>query len=156
MGVRGWAALLLLAAVFAVHGLQCTAVGAEHTTGHGTAVPAGLLDSGPYTSAVSSGPEVRHGGDHGNVHGISAMVAAGPVAGLLAADLGSAPVGEGGRLWALCLAVLASGLAVLLVLLLPRLLALLSVAWVRLGTHASSGLAPLRPPDLHALCLLRI
>ncbi|MGY2080631.1 hypothetical protein [Modestobacter sp. SYSU DS0657] len=163
MAARGWTALLLLAAVFAMHGLQCTAAGTEHAAGHGTAAvaaaPTGLLEGGLHTGAVSLAPQAHssvHDGEHGSVHLSATMVAATPVAGLLAADHGSAPAGAVGHLWALCLAVLAAGLAVLLALLLPRLLTLLPAAWARLRMHASAGLAPLRPPDLHALCLLRI
>ncbi|MGY1848049.1 MULTISPECIES: hypothetical protein [unclassified Blastococcus] len=155
MAARVWTALLLLAAVFAMHGLQCTAVGTGHTAGpDGAAVaaaPTGVLEGGLRTGAVSHGLDA-----HSTVHDTAAMVAAAPLAGLLAADHGSAPAGAVGHLWALCLAVLAAGLAVLVALLLPRLLTLLPAAWARLRTHASAGLAPLRPPDLHALCLLRI
>lgn len=162
MAARGWAALLLLAAVFAMHGLQCTAVGTDHAAGHGTAgiavAPVGQLEGGLYAGAVSSGPAAHgsvHDGGHGSVHA-AATGAASPLAGLLAADHGSVPAGAVGHLWAVCLAVLAAGLAVLVALLLPRLLTLLPAAWARLRTHAPAGLAPLRPPDLHALCLLRI
>ncbi|MGY1834580.1 hypothetical protein ACI79P_05665 [Blastococcus sp. SYSU DS0510] len=163
MAARGWTALLLLAAVFAMHGLQCTTAGTEHPAGHGVApvaaAPAGLLEGGLHTGPVSPGHEAHssaHAGEHGSVQGAAAMVAAAPPVGLVAADHGSAPAGAGGHLWALCLAVLAAGLAVLLALLLPRLLTLLPAAWARLRTHTSTGLAPLRPPDLHSLCLLRI
>ncbi|MGY1725169.1 DUF6153 family protein [Blastococcus sp. SYSU DS0533] len=147
---RGWTALLL-AAVFAVHGLQCTAAATDHPAEHGiaalAAIPVEPLDDG----ATSTGTDA-HGATRG---AFSAVAATAPLAGLLAADHGSAPTGAGGHLWALCLAVLAAGLALLLTLL-PRLLAPLPAAWARLRTHASIGLAPLRPPDLHSLCLLRI
>ncbi len=161
MAARGWTALLLLAAVFAMHGLQCTAAGTEHAAGHGAApvaaAPAALLDGGPHPGAMSFGHEAN-GGDHASVPGAAAMVAAAaaPLGGLLGAGNDTAPAGAGGHLWALCLAVLAAGLAVLLALLLPRLLTLLPAAGAGLRTHASTGLAPLRPPDLHALCLLQI
>ncbi|NEK87367.1 hypothetical protein GCU60_16635 [Blastococcus saxobsidens] len=155
MAARAWTALLLLAAVFAMHGLQCTAAGTAHTTGHGAApvasAPAGLLEDGPHPAMASPGLEA-HSGDHDT----AAVAAAAPLAGLLGAGHDSAPAGAGGHLWALCLAVLAAGLAVLVALLLPRLLTLLPAAWARLRTHTSTSLAPLRPPDLHSLCLLRI
>ncbi|MCF6744891.1 hypothetical protein SAMN04515665_110119 [Blastococcus sp. DSM 46786] len=164
MAARGWAALLLLAAVFAMHGLQCTAVGTDHTAGHGTAgiavAPAEQLEGGLHAGAVSPGPDAHsavHDRNPGSVHAAAAMAAAAPLAGLLTAGHDStAPAGAAGHLWTLCLAVLAAGLAVLVALLLPRLLTLLPAAWARLRAHASTGLAPLRPPDLHALCLLRI
>ena len=163
MAARGWTALLLLTAVFAMHGLQCTTAGTAHTTGHGAApvaaAPAGPLEAGPHPGMASPGLEAHssgYDGDHGSAHDSAAMIATAPLAGLLTADHGSAPAGAGGHLWALCLAVLAAGLAVLLALLLPRLLTLPPAAWARLRTHASAALAPLRPPDLHSLCLLRI
>lgn len=155
MAARGWTALLLLAAVFAMHGVQCTSAGIHHTAGHSAdpvaAAPSALLAGGSHPGMGSPGPEARS-----SVHDTAAVVAAAPPAGLLAADGSSAPTGAGGHLWALCLAVLAAGLAALLVLLLPRLLTRLPAAKARLRQHASTGLAPLRPPDLHSLCLLRI
>ncbi|MCZ2858184.1 hypothetical protein [Blastococcus sp. VKM Ac-2987] len=156
MAARGWTALLLLAAVFAMHGLQCTAAGTDHAAGHGAATvavaPAGLLDGGAHTSAASTPTDA-----HGAHRDISAMIvaAAAPVAGLLAAGHDSTPADQGGHLWTLCLAVLAAGLAVLLTLLLPRTPALPGPPRARLRPRLPAGLAPLRPPDLHALCLLR-
>lgn len=152
MSARGWTALLLLAAVFAMHGLQCTAaVGTAHAAGHGAATvaltPAGLLDAGAVSTATDA---------HGATHGTTSMVAAAaPAAGLLAAGHDGTPAGPGGHLWTLCLAVLAAGLAVLLAVLVPRAGALLIPAWARLRMRLPSGLAPSRPPSLHALCLLR-
>lgn len=158
MAVRGWTALLLLAAVFAMHGLQCLSAGTEHTAGHRAAAvaaaPAGLLEGGSHPAMVDPGLDAHSGVDDGP-HA-TVMVAAALSAGLLTADHGSMPAGAGVHLWALCLAVLAAGLAVLFALLLPRLLTLLPAAWARLRTHASAGPALLRPPDLHVLCLLRI
>ncbi|MCF6509741.1 hypothetical protein E9549_20435 [Blastococcus sp. MG754426] len=159
MAARGWTALLLLAAVFAMHGLQCTTAATEHAPGHGAAAIAAALpgppEGGLHTGAVS--PDLSaHSSDHGSVHSTAATVATAPPAGLLGAGHDGAPAAAGGHLWALCLAVLAAGLAVLLTLVLPRLLTLLPAAWARLRTHVSPGLAPLRPPDLHSLCLLRI
>ena len=155
VAARGWTALLLLAAVFALHGLQCTAAATEHTAGHGAAAvaasPAGLPGGGSHSGATSPGLEA-----HTSVHDTVEMVAAAPLAGLLAAGHASAPAGAGGHLWTLCLAVLAAGLAALLALLLPHLLTLLPAAWAPPRAHAPAGLALLRPPDLHALCLLRI
>ncbi|MDP5182110.1 hypothetical protein QOZ88_05630 [Blastococcus sp. BMG 814] len=163
MAARGWTALLLLAAVFAMHGLQCTAATTEHTAGHGAApvaaAPAGLLASGPHPGPVSRGLEAHtgvHDGDPTSAHDTVATIAAAPLAGLLAAGHDSAPAGAGAHLWSLCLAVLAAGLAALVALLLPRLPTLLPAAWGRLRAHAPAGLAPPRPPDLHSLCLLRI
>ncbi|SOC46306.1 hypothetical protein SAMN05660748_0164 [Blastococcus aggregatus] len=155
MAARGWTALFLLAAVFALHGLQCTAAGTDHAAGHGvvtgTLAPAGLLGGGALTSATAT-PADAHGA---HADPLATIVAAAPTAGLLAAGHGSTPVGPGGHLWTLCLAVLAAGLAVLLVSLLPRTPALPGPPRARLRTRLPTGLAPLQPPDLHALCLLR-
>ncbi|MGY1820520.1 hypothetical protein [Geodermatophilus sp. SYSU D00079] len=151
---RLWTAVLVLAAVFAMHGVQCAAALGDHATDHvSTAAPepAVSLDRAPGGHpAAMTVDAAEHPAATGAV-----VVAAAPAA-LLAADHGSTPAGAVGHLWTLCLAVLAAGLVVLLALLLPRLLTLLPVAWARLRTHASAGLAPLRPPDLHSLCLLRI
>ncbi|WP_409329510.1 hypothetical protein [Trujillonella humicola] len=165
MATRAWTALLLLAAVFAMHGLQCTAAGTDHLAGHGAAPIAVTLaapgDGGPHPGGLSSGATSAgleaHGGHHGSLSDATAMATvAAPLVGALTAGHGSAPAGPAGHLWTLCLAVLAVGLAVLLALLLPRLQTLPPAAWARLRTHAHTGLAPLRPPDLHSLCLLRI
>jgi hypothetical protein len=155
MAARGWTALLLLAAVFAMHGLQCTAAGTERAAGHGAAtvalVPAGLHDGGAHTSATGTPSDAP-----GAPLDTTAMVgAAAPPAGLLAAGHDSTPAGAGGHLWTLCLAVLAAGLAALLTLLLPRTPAHPGPPWARLRIRPPAGLAPLRPPDLHVLCLLR-
>jgi hypothetical protein len=155
MAARGWTALLLLAAVFAMHGLQCTAAGTDHAAGHGAAAvalaPAGLPDGGVHPRVTSTPTDAR--GAHPDT---TAMIAgAAPAAGLPGAGHDSTPAGAGGHLWTLCLAVLAAGLAVLLTLLLPRTPALLGPVWARLRIRPPAGLAPLRPPDLHVLCLLR-
>jgi hypothetical protein len=154
MAARGWTALLLLAAVFAMHGLQCTAPGTGHAAGHDAAAvapaPAGLLDGGARTGATSTPSDA-----HGALLDTTAMVgAAAAPAGLLAGH-DSTPAGAGGHLWTLCLAVLAAGLAALVTLLLPRTPALLGQPRARLRIRPPAGLAPLRPPDLHVLCLLR-
>jgi hypothetical protein len=72
------------------------------------------------------------------------------------AQRGTGPHGAAEHLWTLCLAVLAAGLAVLLAVLAPRLIGAAAAALRRARARAAGGLAPLRPPDLSALCLLRI
>jgi Family of unknown function (DUF6153) len=160
MGARLWTALLMLAAVFAMHGLQCTSIAVDTSSAGANWVPAADVAVAGVESMTAAS----------TVHGQPAGSPVSPVAGSASAYLpglppvsgghdpghGPAPHDMAGHLWALCLAVLAAGLAVLLALLLPRLLTLLPAAWARLRTHASTSLAPLRPPDLHALCLLRI
>jgi hypothetical protein len=155
MAARGWTAVLLLAAVLAMHGLQCTAAGSDDAAGYGAApvavVPAGLHDGGTHPGATDT-PNAAHGSP---LDTTALVGAAAPPAGLLAAGHDSTPAGAGGHLWTLCLAVLAAGLAVLLTLLLPRTPARPGPPRARLRTRPPAGLAPLRPPDLHVLCLLR-
>ena len=137
MPVRLWV-LVLLAAVFAMHGLQCSTAGPG--TGHGTpAAP----------SAIGHSPA-----GHSN-----ALVVA-PAVGVAAAEAGipPAPAPEHeAHLWAVCLAVLLSAVTLLGAVALLR----------RGGTPVVRGSpssprrpaarwALLRPPDLSALCLLRI
>jgi hypothetical protein len=137
MAARLWTALLLLAAVFALHGLQCTAdahaSGAARTTSVVAPAAPPAVDSHVGASAAADDPAAVSDGRHGSpLHG------------------------SAGHLWTLCLAVLAAGIAVLLALLVPRLVGLVSPALRRVRTRTVGWLAPLRPPDLSALCLLRI
>ena len=148
MAPRGLAAVLLLFAVLGMHGLQCGSVadGADHDTS--TAVMAVAM-----TASAA-----------GDVHLIDAASThtAPPPAGddaMPAAVVGgghdSAPVHGATHLWAACLAVLAAGLAVLLACILPRRVALAPASLIR-AIHRALGSLPVpRPPDLHALCLLR-
>jgi hypothetical protein len=150
MAVRLWTALLLLVGVVAMHGWQCSSAPATSTQGsdavHAVAVAltaptdathmAGLGLTGPMPggSAVTGSPAAEPGG----------------------AGHSSPPHGPAGHLWTLCLAVLAAGLAILLALLAPRLLWLLAPTRRRARARATGWFTPLRPPDLAALCLLRI
>lgn len=156
MAARLWTALLLLSAVFAVHGVQCSAAVGDHTAGHGAqamtlqAAPVGGGHTAMTAASSDHGASLTTGLD-------AAMTAAAPAVALLPGGHDSAPAGAGGHLWTLCLAVLAAGLAGLLALLLPRPLTLLRAARAGLRAHHfPSGLALPRPPDLSALCLLRI
>ena len=151
---RDWAALLLLAAVFLGHGLQCgsPSEGAAHA-GHGGDVP---------TVSVTIAAAGAHLTATAAVGGADAEASAPPTRHSDAAPAttaGSAPGhwhGLPGHLWAVCLAVLAAGLAVLLVLTGPRLLRrrtppAASPSWLR----GLSWPVPPRPPDLFCLCVLR-
>ena len=123
---RTWAAGLLLAAVFLGHGLQCEAVAGPAHAGH-----------------VSSAEQTLHGA------GI-------PTAAATLTGAAQNPQGVTRHLRAVCLAVLAVGLAVLL-----------AVPALRGGRRAPPATGsswrrglpspvPPRPPDLLALCVLRI
>jgi hypothetical protein len=156
MAARGWAALLLLFAVLAVHGLQCGSAsdGAAHA-----GVPPVVSVAAPLVVGDA------HHSDSGAHHSDSPVAhtvplaaghdaASAAVATIPGGDSGSAPHQGAGHLWAVCLAVLAAGLALLLALPGPRL-TVRAPAAVRTPSRAVGFLPLPRPPDLHALCLLR-
>lgn len=148
MTSRGWTAVLLLFAVLVMHGLQCgwAADGAAHDGS---------------TPVVAVAMVASAAGDVREVHTASTNtppLTAGDepaTAGVLAAGHEGAPLHGTAHLWAACLAVLAAGLALLLALRLPRLVALAPVALICVVHRAVASLSLPRPPDLHALCLLR-
>ncbi|SHN78394.1 hypothetical protein SAMN05660350_02609 [Geodermatophilus obscurus] len=152
MAGRGWTAGLLLFAVLFMHGLQCgsAADGAAHSGAApvvSVAVAAPVVGDAHRADAAAdhAGPEaaVPHAADHATAGAV------------LGGDHGDAPRHGAGHLWAVCLAVLAAGLALLLGLLGSRLVPRASAALNRALTHAAGSLPMPRPPDLHALCLLR-
>jgi hypothetical protein len=126
-----------------MHGLQRTSVadgahasGATHTTS--------LVAPAAVDSHVAGNPT-------------AAMAIAQTVTGpMVDGGHSSTPHESAGHLWTLCLAVLAFGIAVLLALLVPRLVGPAFPALRRAHIRTTGWLAPLRPPDLSALCLLRI
>ncbi len=160
MTTRLWTALLMLAAVFALHGLQCTAgstdSAAGHTAGHVAASPAGHGDVAAMTAEAapvglgSAGMSAI--GEHSSGH---PSVVAAVVAAATDTEHRGAPHDAAGHLWTVCLAVLAAGLAVLLALVAPRLLRLTRPAAALTWLRPHPGPALLRPPDLFALCVLR-
>jgi hypothetical protein len=164
MAARLWTALLVLAAVFAMHGVQCTT--AADSAAH-AATPAGHA-----ADAVSLAMTVLTPGHATATAGLTLAdpIAAVPIAGhadsgpatlagapaMAAAGHGGAPHDAAAHLWTVCLAVLApAALAVLLALLGSRSVPLTAPALVYARARLRS-LAPPRPPDLSALCLLRI
>ena len=153
-GERGWV-LLLLAAVFTMHGLQCAGADSGAASGaHGTVHAMAADGPDPVVHLVAPVATIASA-DH-----LSAqpLVAAGPATTVgvpLGADHDSSPHGAG-RLRALCLAVLAAGLAALLLLLKGRLPSLMLPVPRRVIGQARGWPGPARPPDLHSLCLLRI
>ena len=144
MTARRCTVLLLLAGVFALHGVQCTAGGTDAAAGHAAAAPA--VHSGADALEVTAG-----------VAAVEEQPLAPPAvaAAVAGAGYGSVPHDAAGHLWTVCVAVLAAGLAVLLAVLAPRLASVAARAVVHLRAAAGS-LAQPRPPDLSALCLLRI
>jgi hypothetical protein len=158
MAARLWTALLMLAAVFAVHGVQCTAAadgaGSAVTTAHvATTAHDGSVDMTAPTSGHAR-PAAGAASLDDPMPGRTDAVAAG--AALADAGHSGAPHDWAAHLWTACLAVLAVALAVLLALLVPRLVQLGPPALRGARTRARGWLTPPRPPDLSALCLLRI
>ncbi|WP_147252394.1 DUF6153 family protein [Blastococcus sp. TF02A-30] len=152
-GRRGWV-LLLLAAVFAMHGLQCAAADSGTTTAaHGTV----------HTTPAQPDPVLHAVGPGMVMESAAAMTAAAPAAVVAGAAIG-ASLTEGhdgaphpaGHLWALCLAVLAAGLAAILLVLTGRLGEFRLPLTRRTTGGPWAWLRPPRPPDLYSLCLMRI
>jgi hypothetical protein len=162
MAGRLWTALLMLAAVFAMHGLQCTSAGtpssgATHTTSLVGPAEAAAVDghvAGDPTAAMTM-PQSGTGPMADGHPGANPVAAEQPAA-VSDHGHGSTPHGSAGHLWTLCLAVLAAGIALPLALFAPRLVGPTAPAVRRTYARVGGWLAPLGPPDLSALCLLRI
>ncbi|TFV43961.1 DUF6153 family protein [Blastococcus sp. TF02A_35] len=152
-GRRGWV-LLLLAAVFAMHGLQCAAADSGTTTaGHGT-VHTTPAEPDPVLHAAGVGPVMESAA--AMTAAPAAAVVAGTAIGMsLAAGHDSTPH-TAGHLWAVCLAVLAAGLAAMLLVLTGRLTEFRLPRTRRTPGSPWAWLRPPRPPDLYSLCLMRI
>lgn len=153
-GRRGWV-LLLLAAVFTVHGLQCAAADSGAPSGeHGNVHALAAAGSDPGLHLVAPGA-VMVPTDHMTAPALTAAVTTATVGIPLGADHDPTPQGAG-HLWALCLAVLAAGLAVLLLALVRRSTEMRLPVPRRPFGSTWAWLSPLRPPDLYSLCLMRI
>ncbi|SOC50154.1 hypothetical protein SAMN05660748_2893 [Blastococcus aggregatus] len=149
---RRAAAVLLLFAVLFMHGLQCSSADVvASSAAPGSAVPVvmGTASGGhlapDHASHTAAPPSVE----------VMAVADQASAVAVPIGEHGSAPHGAG-HLWAVCLAVLAAGLAVLLAVLASRLVPRWKAVWKSSFSRATGGLSLPRPPDLHALCLLRI
>ncbi|WP_407062152.1 hypothetical protein [Blastococcus montanus] len=147
---RLWAALLLLAAVFAMHGVQCVATGwtLEHgSPSFGPAASVGASASSAHVGAVGDAMP-----DHGHVpdtHGAGDAGATG--------SSGLPAPWHDAHVLAVCLAVLLAGLTSLGALVLRRGLAVPLVRGSPTPCRWPRGWSRQpRPPALSALCLLRI
>lgn len=148
MSARRMWALLLLAAVFSMHGVQCMATDvADHGMTEAGHVPSALsVQAAEIDSALAAAPHLSP----------ATMSAALTIA--VAADLspdGSPP--HGSALMAVCLAVVLTGVSALAA---ATLIGRASASSVRARApspmwHTGWSRVP-RPPDLSALCLLRI
>ena len=150
MRARLWTALLLLAAVFAMHGVQCVA--ADPALAHGSTSLLAVASSGAPVAAVHvravAAEEPRH--SHGAAaHGAEEVAATG--------STGPPAPWHDAHIVAVCLAVLLAGLTVLGAV---RRLRAMAVPPVRGSPPSRRCLSRAamqhRPPDLFALCLLRI
>ena len=147
---RLWAALLLLAAVFAMHGIQCMATGSALE--HGSTSLGAAASVGAAAASVHVGPVADAMPDHGRV---AATHGAGD-AGTTGASGLPAPWHDAHAL-AVCLAVLLAGLTFLGASALRRGVAVPLVRGSPTSARWPTGWARQpRPPDLSALCLLRI
>ena len=149
MSARRMWALLLLAAVFSMHGVQCMA--SDMNAGHGTAASAMTVVHG----AALAGPVWPTSTVVG--HQLSGTVPGGVFVTAMSGLPHDSPPMPGAAFGAVCLAVLLTGVVLLGVAALVRRApvsivrarapsALWHTWWSRLS----------RPPDLSALCLLRI
>jgi hypothetical protein len=150
---RLWTAVLVLAAVFAMHGAQCSAAAHEPavhaspvhaipaTHGAASAVTAAMAGS-----AAPDGEQSFHAAAASADHERSAAAASGA---------GSDPGSWAAHLWTVCLAVLAAGLAVLLAVAARRLALVATAALAGARSRVRDRLLPAHPPDLHVLCVLR-
>lgn len=159
MTTRLWTALLLLTAVFALHGLQCTADSTDPAAGHSTGhvlIPAGHGDAAAMAAQAAPAALAAAGmaelAEQAPGHPEAAVAV---VAGGTGTGHGSGPHDAAGHLWTVCLAVLAAGLAVLLAVTPSRLLRLAPPAAAPSWLRRRSWPALLRPPDLFSLCVLR-
>ena len=146
---RHFCALLLLAAVFSMHGVQCVAADVE--AGHGMAGAAhASRDVAATARPGDSAPDVL---DHVRTDALQTIAQFTAVAGV---PKGSPPA-HGALAWVVCLAVVLTGMVLLgLAALVRRLPALLVRARGPSGLWHTGWSRILRPPDLSALCLLRI
>ncbi|SFT58248.1 hypothetical protein SAMN05660657_01742 [Geodermatophilus amargosae] len=151
--LHGWAAVLLLAAVFLGHGLQCSpAAGHPTNADHGQGSP---------TVSVALTATDTHRTDP-TAHAAESPAMAAPAAHTAATPATTADSTPGhwhglpGHLWMVCLAVLAAGLAVLAAVLAPRLVGLASPLTAPRELRGARWPTPLRPPELSSLCVLRI
>ncbi|MCW2741628.1 MAG: exported protein of unknown function [Blastococcus sp.] len=136
--------LLLLAAVFSMHGVQCVAAHGEDGHGSTGSITAALVESAA-SAPVAMGHQVS--GDVPRVAPLAAIA-------VLPHD---SSTGDDAGLWAVCLAVLMTGVVLLIAVALVRREAafLLPARAVPALWHTGWSRLP-RPPDLSALCLLRI
>lgn len=147
---RLWAALLLLAAVFAMHGIQCAAAGSAPE--HGFTSLGEAASVGVPVASIHVGPVADAMPDHG--HGAATQMADADGA---TGSSGLPAPWHDAHLLAVCLAVLLAGLMALGAVVLRRGVAIPPVRGSPTPSRWPTGWSRQpRPPTLSALCLLRI
>ena len=149
MSARRMWALLLLAAVFSMHGVQCMA--ADMDAGHGTAASAMTVVHGAALAEPFWPASAVVG------HQLSGVVPGGVSVAAMSGLPHENPPMPGAAFGAVCLAVVLTGVVLLGVAALVRR-APVSIVRARAPSalwHTWWSRLP-RPPDLSALCLLRI
>ena len=149
MSARRMWALLLLAAVFSMHGVQCMA--SDMNAGHGTAASAMTVVHGAALAEPVWPTSTVVG------HQLSGVVPGGvSVTAMSGLPHGSPPM-PGAAFGAVCLAVLLTGVVLLGVAVLVRRAPASIVRARAPSARWNTWWSRLpRPPDLSALCLLRI
>ncbi|WP_407937435.1 DUF6153 family protein [Modestobacter caceresii] len=147
---RLWAALLLLAAVFAMHGIQCAAAGSALAHGSTSLSAAASVDVS--AASVHLGPVAGAMPDHRRVAATRGAADADATG-----SSGLPAPWHDAHLLAVCLAVLLAGLTVLAAVVLRRGSALPPARGSPTPSRWPTGWSRQpRPPTLSALCLLRI
>ncbi|MCW2696368.1 MAG: hypothetical protein JWR62_1453 [Modestobacter sp.] len=156
-----WWVLLLLAAVFSMHGVQCLDGDGPATSAHAMSLDTTSLDTtspggrapDPTTGTVAAEPPgAPSAGDAPTSHADHAAPGVTAVGG---ASAGGHPAGPMNHLWAACLAILSAGLAVWLAIRVPRPVTTASRPETVARLVAARHARPPRPPDIYALCVLR-
>lgn len=142
-------ALLVLAAVFSMHGLQCVAGDPGESHGDMTSIQ-GTMSAGSDAAAIlvsSAGDVIKGNGAHLGAMAVEGMP-----------TTGQTPFHSAVHALVVCVAVLLAGFAVLGALLVLRRSAQLTDRGpVRIRARSWwTSTQLLRPPDLASLCLLRI
>ncbi len=149
MATRLWTALLLLAAVFAMHGVQCVTSdpAMEHGSWSHAAAPSVLVHAAAVHLAAAEVPP-----GHAEVAAVGGVRDAAATA-----STGLPAPWHGAHVLAVCLAVLLAGLTVLgaMASLRGRVIPLVRRS-PRCGHRFAAWSLRPRPPDLSVLCLLRI
>ena len=146
-------ALLLLAAVLAMHGLPAVTAVPGWTAGVSAVA---LTGPPPMTGSAAAPHGARSHAAEPPATGPGATVPAAAASAEDGGDHGPAPHDPAGHLWTLCLAVLSAALAAVLSLLLAGAVPGTGPVLPRARLRLPRWLVPPRPPDLSSLCLLRI